>query len=121
MSMEWLRGARRGGRGSGVAIGLIAALVAFMPISADADSPAVDFSRDVLPILSNNCFACHGPDADARKADLRLDRKESALRAEEPIIEPGKSAESELIRRLTTEDPDERMPPAKFVKKLTPQ
>jgi hypothetical protein len=75
----------------------------------------------VLPILSNNCLLCHGPDANARKADLRLDVKESALRKDEPIIVPGKSDESELIRRLTTEDADEKMPPAKSGKALTPE
>ena len=60
-----------------------------------------------------NCLLCHGPDAKARKADLRLDVKESALRKKEPIIVPGKSDESELIRRIKSDDPDELMPPPK--------
>jgi hypothetical protein len=85
------------------------------------DSVAVSFSRDVLPILSENCLLCHGPDPKARKADLRLDVKESALRTKEPIIVPGKSAESELIRRVASDDVDEVMPPPKSGRKLTPQ
>ena len=81
----------------------------------------VNFARDVLPILSDHCFACHGPDANARKADLRLDAKEDALRKESPIIVPGKSGASELIRRITVDDDSELMPPPKFKRKLTPR
>jgi mono/diheme cytochrome c family protein len=80
----------------------------------------VKFSRDVLPILSDNCFSCHGPDANARKADLRLDTKEGALRTENPVIVPGKSAESDLVARITSPDPAEVMPPPKSNRKLTP-
>ena len=83
------------------------------------DSPTVRFSRDVLPILSENCLLCHGPDAKARKADLRLDLKESTLRTKEPIVVPGKSDESELIRRVESDDPRRSMPPPKSGKKLT--
>ncbi len=77
------------------------------PARAGEPEP-VHFSRDVLPILSENCFTCHGPDAKARKADLRLDVKETALRKTEPVIVPGKSGESELIQRVTSKDADER-------------
>lgn len=76
----------------------------------------IDFSRQVRPILSDTCFTCHGPDDKQRKADLRLDLKERALQ----VIQPGKPAESEIIRRITAEDPRLRMPPAKSGKKLTP-
>ena len=79
----------------------------------------VDFARDVLPILSDHCFACHGPDANARKADLRLDAKDDALRKESPVIVPGKSGDSELVRRVTVDDESELMPPPKFKKPLT--
>ncbi|WP_165072453.1 DUF1553 domain-containing protein [Paludisphaera rhizosphaerae] len=95
-------------------------VLTFANLIANAQPPAVDFSRDVLPILSENCLLCHGPDAGARKADLRLDVRESALRRKDPIVEPGKAAESELIRRLTTDDADEKMPPAKSGKTLSP-
>jgi hypothetical protein len=80
----------------------------------------VDFSRDILPILAENCFACHGPDAKARKAELRLDVKEIALRKDEPVIVPGKAADSEVVARITSADRDEVMPPPKSGKKLAP-
>src|ERR1044071_10491612 len=80
-------------------------------LSADdraADKSAVDFGRDILPILSDNCFRCHGPDEKARKGKLRLDTKEGAFRVKDgqTVIVSGKSAESELFRRITTKDPD---------------
>jgi hypothetical protein len=81
----------------------------------------VDFRRDVMPILSENCFTCHGPDARARKGNLRLDVKEGALRSDDPIIVPGSCDESELIYRVTTADADELMPPQKSGRTLTPQ
>src|SRR3954451_4060397 len=81
----------------------------------------VEFNRDIRPILSDNCFQCHGPDAKARKAELRLDREEEATgpRKDGPAIVRGKPAESELVRRIATADPNERMPPAESGKKLT--
>jgi hypothetical protein len=82
-------------------------------------SDHVHFSRDVLPILAANCFTCHGPDAKARKADLRLDQKAIALRTSEPVIVPGKSRESELVFRITSQDADVVMPPPKSGRKLT--
>jgi Protein of unknown function (DUF1553)/Protein of unknown function (DUF1549)/Concanavalin A-like lectin/glucanases superfamily/Planctomycete cytochrome C len=99
-------------------IGLLL-FVAIGPIHAA--EPPVDFARDVLPILSDNCFFCHGPDEQARRAKLRLDTKEGAFRVRDghAVIVPGKSGESELIRRLIAEDADERMPPPKSNRKLT--
>src|SRR6266581_2868818 len=81
----------------------------------------VDFSRDILPILSDNCFQCHGPDEKARKGKLRLDTKEGAFRVKDgkSVIIPGKSSESELFRRITTKDPDDLMPPPESIHKLT--
>ena len=92
-------------------------LFAVVPLRA-AD---VDFARDVLPILSDNCFHCHGPDEKARKAKLRLDTKEGAFRVRdgEAVIVPGKAADSELVRRLTSHDADDVMPPPKSNRKLT--
>ncbi|MCK5941324.1 MAG: PSD1 domain-containing protein [Planctomycetes bacterium] len=75
---------------------------------------AVDFDRDVRPILSNHCFACHGPDAGHREADLRLDLRRDALR----VIEPGDPQRSELIRRVLHDDVGERMPPRSVNKPL---
>ena len=80
---------------------------------------AVDYGRDILPILSDRCYHCHGPDEKARKAKLRLDVKESALRTKDAIILPGKSRESELVNRITTTNLDDRMPPPESNRTLT--
>lgn len=75
---------------------------------------AIDFQRQVRPILSDRCFTCHGPDEAARKADLRLDNRAGALAdlGGYAAIAPGDLDASELIYRITTHDGDERMPPA---------
>jgi len=98
---------------------LLLITILLLPVGAVALNAAPDFSREVLPILSDNCFKCHGPDANARKAKLRLDRKESALRKKDAIIVPGKSGASELISRVFSSDPDEHMPPAESKLNLT--
>ncbi|WP_339730768.1 PSD1 and planctomycete cytochrome C domain-containing protein [uncultured Gimesia sp.] len=77
----------------------------------------VDFSRDIRPILSNNCFFCHGPDEKHREGDLRLDTKVGAF---ESAIVPGNLKESALIERILATDADERMPPADSGKTLKP-
>ena len=71
---------------------LFALLVATSAVVAD---DSIDYNRDIRPILAENCFACHGPDSAARKADLRLDRREVAVEA--GAIVPGKPDESELV------------------------
>src|SRR5579883_2507196 len=79
-------------------------------------NPKVDFNRDIRPILADKCFQCHGPDEPKRKAKLRLDTAESALgkaASGSVAIVPGKPDESELYLRITSDDSDERMPPAK--------
>ncbi len=81
----------------------------------------VDFGREVLPILSDKCFHCHGPDPKARKGNLRLDVQEGALRKEEPVIVPGKSDESELVHRIVSTESDEKMPPPDSNRSLTPE
>jgi mono/diheme cytochrome c family protein len=84
----------------------------------------VGFARDVRPILSDNCFACHGPDDKARKAGLRLDTQEGAFGETESgdrAIVPGKPDESELIARIESKDPDQQMPPKSSGKQLTPE
>lgn len=73
------------------------------------------FNRDVRPILSENCFLCHGQDPEHRGGELRLDIREEAiaLRDEGPAIIPGKPEESAMIKRILTKDPDDMMPPEK--------
>ncbi|HXG09437.1 MAG TPA: PSD1 and planctomycete cytochrome C domain-containing protein [Gemmataceae bacterium] len=85
--------------------------------SAEPAAPTLEFNRDIRPILSDNCYACHGPDQNQRKADLRLDLQEGALNGR--IIVPGKPDESELYLRITAADPAQRMPPRKSEKRLT--
>ena len=89
--------------------------------AASGSVGVVDFTRDIRPILSDNCYQCHGPDEKARKAKLRLDTKDGAFRVKDDktVIVPGKSGESDLIRRITNTDPDEVMPPPKSNRKLT--
>ena len=72
------------------------------------------FNRDIRPILSDKCFRCHGPDAAHRQAGLRLDRREDAVHETGTCrpIAPGKPEHSEVYRRITADDPSERMPPA---------
>src|SRR5688572_19929340 len=78
-----------------------------------ASAQTVDYARDVLPILSANCYKCHGPDEQARQMDLRLDTPEGMFHANGVgVVEPGKPEKSELIRRITSKDPEEIMPPA---------
>lgn len=95
----------------------IAAASATLASSAEA----VEFNKDIRPLLSDNCFQCHGPDSASRKAGLRLDREEDikADREGMRVVFPGKPDESELIKRVISTDPDEVMPPPKLHKKIT--
>jgi hypothetical protein len=77
----------------------------------------LQFNRDIRPILTDNCFLCHGPDKNHRKADLRLDVREEAIAAK--VIVPGKPDMSPLVERICSDDPQQRMPPVKSNKKLT--
>jgi hypothetical protein len=93
--------------------------------SALAESPIpakIDFNRDVRPILSENCFFCHGPDKNKRKADLRLDTRDGLFTAIEqkrfPTV-PGHPEQSEIYKRVITDDDDDRMPDPKSGKHLT--
>ena len=87
-----------------------------------AAEPAPDFNREVRPILSNYCFKCHGPDDKTRKAKLRFDVRESALReadSGDKVIAPGKPEASDLMTRILSADPDEVMPPPSMKKELS--
>ena len=99
---------------------LIGALWALL--STPALSQEVSYSKDILHILANKCFACHGPDPEARKADLRLDQFDSATEErnfEPAAIVPGNWAESVLAARVNSADPDEQMPPPESGKHLS--
>ena len=89
------------------AIGLFL-LTATIDLARGAPPETIRFNRDVRPILSNNCFYCHGPDPKHREADQRLDTSEGALAM---AVVPGKPDESPLIERVTTHDADTLMPP----------
>jgi cytochrome c553 len=94
------------------------ALPAWAPAAAP---PRLEFNRDIRPILSENCFQCHGPDSNKREAELRLDREADAhkdLGGYRAIV-AGKPDESEVIVRVLSDDPDEVMPPPKSALKLT--
>ncbi|HYT61291.1 MAG TPA: PSD1 and planctomycete cytochrome C domain-containing protein [Haliangiales bacterium] len=103
---------------SGLLFGLLSGVSA-----GAAGKDAVDFDRDIRAILSDKCFACHGPDEKERKAKLRFDRKDDAfqpLKSGDFAIVPGHPEKSALIARITTKDEDDLMPPPKSGKKLTP-
>ncbi len=87
------------------------------------DDQAISFNRDIRPLLSDKCFQCHGPDEDAREADLRFDLKANAfadLGGYQAIV-PGNADASEMIVRILDPDPDLRMPPAESGKQLKPE
>jgi hypothetical protein len=92
---------------------ILAALLAALP----AFGAKVDYNEEVRPILSENCFYCHGPDGNKRKAKLRLDVREAAL--EKKAFVPGDAEASELIKRLVSTDSDEVMPPPDSHRTLT--
>ena len=98
-------------------IGCLLALVFAESSAARAEDGQIDFLREVRPILSRNCFACHGPDDNAREGDLRLDRSNAAY--DSGAIVPGDPEASTLIARITSDDNDERMPPPDSRKVLT--
>jgi len=102
-------------------IAVICQQASAVPSQASADR--IDFNRDVRPILADTCFECHGPDAAARKGKLRLDTKADVLKDRDgyAIVVPGKPDDSELVLRIFSDDRQERMPPAKAHRQLTPK
>lgn len=95
-------------------------LVAALFSAGEAPGPAkIEFNRDVRPILSDNCFQCHGPDGSRRQAELRLDVRDAALAKK--VIVPGKPDQSELVVRVLADDADTIMPPPDAHKELKPQ
>lgn len=99
-------------------------LLATVFLFGRSSAAEADFRTAVLPLLSENCFNCHGPDAGTREAGLRLDLREAALLPAEsgaPAIIPGDPDASELMKRITSRDPDRIMPPPDAKKTLTPE
>ena len=99
--------------------GLVILALTFACCASAAEADEIDFNRDVRPIISDNCFACHGFDKGTRKGELRLDQREAATedRGGYAVIAPGKPEESALIKRVTSTDVDTVMPPADSHKK----
>jgi len=98
---------------------LAALYFAIAPISVQADDETPRFNHDILPILSERCYACHGPDSGTREADLRLDTEAGS---HESAIVPGDPDSSEVISRVASDDPEVRMPPPESKKPpLTPE
>ncbi|MCC7084208.1 MAG: PSD1 domain-containing protein [Pirellulales bacterium] len=95
------------------ALGVGLLTIAFCQAPAAA---AIDFNRDIRPVLSENCYFCHGPDKNHREANLRLDDRKVAL--EMGAVVPGKPNSSSLIARIFSSDPDEQMPPPDSRKRL---
>lgn len=91
--------------------------------AATARAGDIDYNRDVRPILANHCFKCHGPDDSARQSELRLDLRDAAVGSDTvsslPAIVAGSPDESEMIRRIFSDDADEQMPPPAANKPLS--
>jgi hypothetical protein len=101
---------------------ILTSFAASIPLNAFAADSKIDFNRDIRPILSDNCYVCHGPDEAHREGGFRLDRKDSAFGksdSDEVVIVPGKPELSVLIARIVTDDQDLKMPPADSTKSLT--
>ena len=87
-------------------------LFALFAIAAGAEEP-IDFNKDIRPILSGKCFACHGPDEAERGSDLRLDTQDGSRKdlGGYAAVAPGDASDSELIYRVLTDDDNDIMPP----------
>lgn len=102
----------------------LTAYCSFAAIGVLASETPINFNRDIRPILTENCFKCHGFDKAARKGGLRLDDRDAAMlpaKSEKRAIVPGKIDESELVRRITTTVDEDQMPPTESGKKLKPE
>lgn len=98
-------------------------MVILFGVAQPSRGQEINFQRDIRPLLAKNCFACHGPDENAREADLRLDLRESAISAEAhpAAIIPGRPETSELWLRIQTQDSDLKMPPPETGHALSPE
>ena len=92
----------------------------FTSVSTNAQQvKAVDFNRDIRPILSNHCYTCHGPDEATLEAELRLDDMDGIIAGDGGLIVPGDAASSEIYLRVNHHDESERMPPSDAPTALT--
>src|SRR6266487_6919317 len=103
-----------------LAAGSIGAALAASAKKQSVTEP-VDFSSQIRPLISSKCFSCHGPDESSRKAKLRLDLRDEAIKDHKGTraIVPGDAASSEMVRRITATDPDDIMPPPKTGRTLS--
>ncbi len=102
-----------------IVLSFVCLVAIFNQVSANsASNKPVDFNRDIRPILSDNCFTCHGPDDKTRMAGLRLDLKTGAC-ASQGVIGPGNASKSRLYQRIAAKEPTRRMPPAESGHKLS--
>ncbi|MEO5714382.1 MAG: DUF1553 domain-containing protein [Luteolibacter sp.] len=108
--MDRTKSSNLSGVGCGPWLGLL------MPAMAFAAEPVPTYNKDIRPILSDKCFHCHGPDSATREADLRLDVRDAAIKADAFV--PGKPAQSELVQRIHDKNPKEIMPPPKSPRQL---
>lgn len=123
LTRVWCGIACLAGTAAGVVVVAGSLGASYPPPAADAGT-TLRFNRDVRPILSNHCYQCHGPDSAARKAGLRLDRRDDALAELESgarAIVPGDPDASALLDRVTHTSPDHVMPPPEIGKDLTPE
>ncbi|MGB8855015.1 MAG: PSD1 and planctomycete cytochrome C domain-containing protein [Pirellulales bacterium] len=103
-------------------VACVSGTLLWLPSRGHAADAKLDFNRDVRPILSDRCFACHGPDNEDRQAGLRLDLRDAAIAVLDSgatAIVPGDVAKSEIIARITSADPDVVMPPPRLNKPIT--
>src|SRR5437762_6681793 len=100
-------------------------LVPLLSASSRAESPSrpIDFNRDIRPIFSNSCYACHGPDKNARKANLRLDTKDGLFSQIDDVypVVPGKLDDSQIYLRITSDDPEFKKPRTNSGRPITPK
>ena len=97
----------------------ISPIFSFLLVASFKVLSAIDFNREIRPLLASKCYACHGPDEEGRKGKLRLDIREDALKND--VIVPGKIEDSEFHYRIHSDDPDEIMPPPESHSSLTQQ
>src|SRR5947207_2280940 len=116
---KWVRTSATAVVGLTLAACSVPAVAGLAAAESSASTAKPGYNRDIRPILSENCFACHGPDKNQRKGKLRLDVREAAI--EKKALVPGKPQESELVKRLYTTNADDLMPPPESHKKLTAQ